>query len=384
MGFLHFSRLTVSCAVVISLFACSGGSGSNSGTSDAKGDFFSQRSDLALAALATTTDANGEAHLTIDLPAGATKFSVTGTSGVYIATDTIIGADGTVHLDFNGEQKNLATIFEPFVTSANTPSRDFDTPIAGGSYAVSMTAASGVNEDGTYTPAAGETVNVTTVSSSDSDLTSGVLPVNLIYVGGTGANADYRSAVQSASTRFAAIYAAMGIQVQITEAELDGPTILPSLSTGDPTYLILSSLVAYPALNICVGYDIQEGTLLGISGGIPGAPVPTVKSCVAVSMLTNGGPSGVFDASSVELLAETLAHEGGHYLGLFHPVESNLATFDPLIDTPLCSGQAECEALLGTNLMYPYPISNGAGGWQVQDALTPQQGGVMNRYVAVS
>jgi len=70
--------------------------------------------------------------------------------------------------------------------------------------------------------------------------------------------------------------------------------------------------------------------ILGISGGIPGPPglQGTPHSGVALSMLDYH--------SMANVLGQTMAHEGGHYLGLFHTTESNGTSHDPLPDTPEC------------------------------------------------
>ena len=49
------------------------------------------------------------------------------------------------------------------------------------------------------------------------------------------------------------------------------------------------------------------------------------------------------------------------------------------ISSPACSPASSCQASLGQNLMYPYQLCNGTG-CEIQDQLTGQQGGVMQRY----
>jgi hypothetical protein len=75
------------------------------------------------------------------------------------------------------------------------------------------------------------------------------------------------------------------------------------------------------------------GVLLGISGGIPGPPsINTLPhGGVILSLAHMGEDSSTF--------GETLAHEAGHYLGLFHLSESEGTSHDPLLDTPECSAK---------------------------------------------
>lgn len=95
----------------------------------------------------------------------------------------------------------------------------------------------------------------------------------------------------------------------------------------------------------------EMGGTLGISSGIPGA-----------GGLHGSASSGlVFSSSSLgsrdgnRYVGQTLAHEIGHYLGLFHTTEVRNLGRDQLDDTPTCpeigNGDPSCPD--GTNLMFP-------------------------------
>jgi hypothetical protein len=78
-------------------------------------------------------------------------------------------------------------------------------------------------------------------------------------------------------------------------------------------------------------YAFQGGSgVLGISGGIPGSP--------GLLGVTHAGVSVAYGLlkDDAETLGIVMAHEGGHYLGLFHPTEATGKAFDPLDDTPEC------------------------------------------------
>jgi hypothetical protein len=115
------------------------------------------------------------------------------------------------------------------------------------------------------------------------------------------------------------------------------------------------------AINFFMVREIVGGRagfiILGISGGIPGpgAVHGTTHSGVAVTM------AGF--RRNPQQLGLTMAHEGGHYLGLFHTTEAEGQAFDPLPDTPECGpGQdrdadgivdnRECRSAGASNLMF--------------------------------
>lgn len=98
---------------------------------------------------------------------------------------------------------------------------------------------------------------------------------------------------------------------------------------------------------------------IGISMGLPGPAGlhGTHGSGVAFTseylgqQVDQGPGSGAVDGNV--LTAQVLAHELGHYLGLFHTSEANGATHDPLPDTPECQQIGpSCPDV--NNLMFPY------------------------------
>ena len=120
----------------------------------------------------------------------------------------------------------------------------------------------------------------------------------------------------------------------------------------------------------------------GISGGIPGALTETDLSAVVLSWLSFAGRDGIIDEEGALLMGETLAHEVGHYSGLFHPVEDGFRYWDALDDTDECRNRSECETQLGENFMFPYSICDFTSCVRAVD-VTDDQAGVMNNYTGV-
>lgn len=115
------------------------------------------------------------------------------------------------------------------------------------------------------------------------------------------------------------------------------------------------------SLNVFLVRDIV-GSVLGISQGIPGP-----------AGLHGAPSSGIVVAADYydqepEWLGQVIAHEAGHYMGLFHTTETNRRYHDPLADTPDCDDLSTCEAR--ENLMFPYAL-------QRPPSLTRQQAWVL-------
>lgn len=120
---------------------------------------------------------------------------------------------------------------------------------------------------------------------------------------------------------------------------------------------------------------------LGLAGAING-PGENGTELSGVIINTFGGLTSL-SAADLQMQGETMAHESGHYLGLYHTTEKNGFDFDPLSDTPECLRKTndtnndgivdtdECRLLDGPNLMF----------WQaakyVQEIMSPMQSQVM-------
>jgi len=178
-------------------------------------------------------------------------------------------------------------------------------------------------------------------------LTAGSIDLNLFFVGAPGlsaATAPTDGRFQTIFDRVKTIWGQIGIgvgQVTYLDASDADRTRFQDLNDQELGALMHTSLVPGAndnALNVFFVRTISGGSLagyiiLGESAGIPGVPIRgTSGSGMAVT--TADFPSGLED------IADTWAHEGGHWLGLFHPSESAGTAFDPLPDTPECAAAA--------------------------------------------
>jgi hypothetical protein len=136
--------------------------------------------------------------------------------------------------------------------------------------------------------------------------------------------------------------------------EVSGGVDVDGAAGCAPLSLLLQQAVVGDALNVFLVSGFIAGTakgatsVIGIDGTIPGPPSfgGTTASGVAVSsadLRFESQPGNCaldapvdFHHCGDDLTAYIVAHEAGHYMGLYHVVESTGAVFDPLDDTPTC------------------------------------------------
>ncbi|HMO16624.1 MAG TPA: hypothetical protein PKA63_02355 [Oligoflexia bacterium] len=336
----------------------------------------------------TTSDSRGQAGISFLSGEGISKLAVTAiTDNDTDIRFTRVSGGPNNYLNPRGVALSLSSEFFKYSSTVSAPSRIADPSISEG-----MRFDVGVQLRGGRGNLNGKKVTFVITSRKDNNMESGQLPLNIFYVGGVGREQSTKDAVSRALQEARSIFSrAAGISLRIEETEIAGPNIIPQPFEGDALYLRGSESVASPAINVFIGGDIQGGTageLLGLAAGIPGPPVPSRKSGVAISIFSAAGADGRFDNEDIRLLGETIAHESAHHMGLFHPVDFSGASVtgtDPLADTDECSFFTQCASndTLIRNLMFPNPVSGPDGNFLPQNNLTTEQRGVVNRYVAV-
>jgi hypothetical protein len=119
---------------------------------------------------------------------------------------------------------------------------------------------------------------------------------------------------------------------------------------------------AAQAMNVFFISDFTEPGTLGIAAGIPGALGIEGTPGSGVVVAVDGHLDGSGSVVDTQLLGETIAHEVGHQMGLFHTTESDGA-HDPIDDTPACPmsqdsdndgtlNASECTGYDGYNFMF--------------------------------
>ncbi|MFT6627931.1 MAG: hypothetical protein ACJA1R_001191, partial [Flavobacteriales bacterium] len=213
------------------------------------------------------------------------------------------------------------------------------------------------------------------------------LNVFLVGVPGvTAANVERDGDFQDVFETFDDIYGGAGVSIG-TIRYYDAPASVEDAysiirSQDDLEELVATSSLPGPSLQETVSMNVfftqsfvfEDGSgVLGISAGLPGAAGLHGTRSSGVAFTSEFIGTRFADGTDgSEYTGVVLAHEVGHFLGLFHTTEQSITTTDPLADTPECGADQfpnRCPDLL--NLMFPLAGDDhtelSAGQvWQVQ------------------
>ncbi len=226
-------------------------------------------------------------------------------------------------------------------------------------------------------------VDVDVLLSQDADFSVGQVDVAVVYTAGLQDDPELTAAIDAAVSLWEDMYGDAGVEISVQTIVWDGtpPSSTPA-TDDDSTFSEIADLVGLRTIPVVIVENIDGIDALGLAGDIPGPLLVTNKSAVVVSHWQTAGVDLAYTELETRILAETLAHETGHFVGLYHPVETTWESWDALGDTERCGDARDCERVLGDNLMFPYPICF-PPPCKVQSNLTDDQHGVMQRYTGV-
>jgi hypothetical protein len=172
--------------------------------------------------------------------------------------------------------------------------------------------------------------------------------------------ADIEVAIDRATKWVNELYAPLGVQVadyQIVPITLPNPNFNPE--DGESVKGQISDVLSQAraqgkaragSVHIVVVHQIGGADPSGYAMGLPGPfDADRPNSAVLVSTSAYTDSQGFLD---VDGMASTIAHETGHFLGLYHTSEKSGEIHDPINDTPECSGSV-CPATFHENIMTP-------------------------------
>lgn len=332
---------------------------------------------------AANTGAMGEVSVTVPI-VDQRSFMVVATNetNARLSVLNVIAPDGRTLVrwqDWYDAERGLTKAFfaERTATVINWPVRAEDPALVAGDYVVNL---GSYRVDG-ITSRPDIPIEVTTITSRDHELDRGRVRVVIVWAEGLADDAALVAATDAAVAHWRDVWAGamMELDVRYVSSTLDPALPYPSAMTGD-LFIEASSLAEPGEITVIVGETVDDSaTQYGAAGRLPGPIVSSALSAIVVGWLANAGGDGEFSAADIQLYGEVLAHEVGHYLGLFHPVEQSYDFWDALADTEECGNRARCEERLSTNLMFPYSICDG-GMCLSTTVITNDQRGVMQRY----
>lgn len=338
---------------------------------------------LSTTRFSATSGSNGIASLEVDVDKNVDVFSIYASSNQYISVEAVIDPDGNTVLDWadwDGDESITGALYlEGTDTILNWPVREEDGDLTNGTWIVEVAT---INSNYYYTGNVDVDVTLQTRREQDG-FANGKIHVEIVYAGDVGSDADVVAATEAAVDRWKEIWDAYNLTLKVSYRNATSmDTNLTDLSEGGSDVIASQSAKGTNKdIMVLVGEKIGNyRDVYGISGGIPGTPIDSQRSAVVISWLANAGGDGSFSEDDIRLYGETLAHEVGHYAGLFHPVEDGWQYYDALSDTSNCSSTNGCESDLGDNLMFPYPVCS-MTSCTPQDQLSGQQEGVMQRYI---
>ena len=191
--------------------------------------------------------------------------------------------------------------------------------------------------------------------------------------------ADFEAALDRAVIWVNNLYAPSGIRVldySITQITLPNQNFDPTKSATVTSQVddVLrqarqTGQARTDSVHVIVVRTIGGSEPSGYAMGLPG-PFDADRSNAAVLVSTDAYTDGGF--LNVDGLASTIAHEVGHYMGLYHTSEATGTQHDPIPDTAECTG-ASCSPAFEKNIMT-------AGGGESRLQVTEGQAFVMKQH----
>ncbi len=357
------------------VLACIGKPGAGDDSGVAADDMLSRESWV------DSSNRDGMIEIPVELDGSASAFMVSVESDYYPVLETLTGPDGRTVLTWEDwyDSDNSLTYAFFWGTKAmafNWPVREVDGPLAAGTWTVGVAMIDG---SGFY--ANNVDAEVIVHRKADPDLAQGQVRARIVWAQGQGQDPDVVAAAEQAVERWREVWAMHGLTLVESWHDSELSSNLGFADSGSAKVEENAERFDGRELILVLGESISGASdTYGIAGGIPGSIEPNLNSHVTVAWLAHAGTNGNFNDDEIRLMGETMAHECGHFMGLFHPVEWNYDAWDALDDTEDCRTWQSCENKLGENLMFPYPICDWSS-CAPQPDLTGQQKGVSQRYI---
>ncbi len=326
-----------------------------------------------------TSNSDGEVNVVINIEKESSILLMAESQSLLVVKE-IIGPDAETLLDWNDWKQADRNLSNSLILSSsdiamNWPIRDEDPSLIKGEYQVRI---GSYDKEGF--PTANTEITATLSSKTDTDLNTGTIKAWIVTTESVTENVQ--SAIEEAVSGWKAIWSNYGLAIEIRYGTgFSDP--LPLIFEGAKEIEELRENGEEKELLVVIGESFTDmPEVLGFSGNVPGSTLPSPRSAVVISWLANAGTDGEFDTDEIRLFSETIAHEAGHYLGLYHPVEIDYSKWDALQDTAECTNENDCHQELKNNVMFPYPVCS-VTSCSEQNLLTNAQQSVLHHNTAV-
>ena len=357
----------------------------------------------------TKSDEAGNFQVNFNLSQNIAAFQIiTKANSEEIGVVSVISPSGEVIFDADTYYSDYQTDGKQFQKNVNTfnfPVTPTSSNLKEGAYTVTYKLRSGKNKD----------VSSTLITKSDSNKSSGVLTLNIIFMGSVANSTEIIKDIKKALDSYSIpTINKAGIAVNVNYFSFpNSVSILPDPTSGDSLYESISSSLP-SGINLFMGADVQnlnkDKGHSGISASVPGPVLPTSKSAIAFSLNKAVGDDGEFNGRGYNdvdndekdedegderrLFSDSISHEVFHYLGLRNSVEfrGNVVTWGDGLNSEKCVDKNRCEDIKNAreNVMYPYPIRHTANSddynyyWFVRNIVSSDQRMVANKWVGVN
>ncbi|MFK7987382.1 MAG: hypothetical protein AB8I08_15280 [Sandaracinaceae bacterium] len=269
--------------------------------------------------------------ITVAVPADLTGLTIAVVSGEVETGLNRVTLDGRTLLDVERDDPDLGGTVGPF----------FHVPVPAGALAFPMGPGSELTAGClTVVPAALEDLTTARLTFVSRRLPrGGAMGINAIVVGDSDIDEDALSiAFQGTEGVFDELTVG---PVEVHALDWDSPFVA---SEGAGINALRAAFVSEDPsrLNVFFVQDFLEEGTLGFAAGIPGPNglQGTAASGVVISLDSHLDADGALDLAT---MGETIAHEIGHQLGLFHTTEEDGLGHDALDGTPECGAEHDAD-----------------------------------------
>ena len=358
----------------------------------------------------TKSDEAGNFQVNFNLSQDISAFQIISkANSEEIGVVSVISPNGEVLFDADTYYSDYQTDGKQFQKNVNT----FNFPV---------TPTSSNLKEGAYTvtyklrsKAKNKDISSTLIVKSDSNKSSGVITLNVIFMGSVANSAEIIKDIKKALDSYSIpTINKAGIAVNVNYFSFpNSASILPDPTSGDSLYESISANVP-SGINLFMGADVKNFSKYnghsGVSASVPGPVLPTSKSAIAFSLNKAVGSDGEFngrghndvddsekdedEGDERRLFSDTISHEVFHYLGLRNSVEfqGNTVSWGDGLNSEKCVERNRCEEIKKAreNVMYPYPIRHTANSddynyyWYVRNIVSSDQRMVANKWVGVN